>query len=68
MTKTPAEAGAKSAADLLIEMQLEKERKAAINPMAVTEEVEPKGEKTEDGAKIMKRITFANGTVAELYS
>lgn len=63
--KTPAE---KSAADVLIEMQLEAERQKQINPLAIVEDTEVKGEKNEDGVGIAHRRVFANGTVVENYA
>lgn len=62
--KAPAE---KSAADILIEMQLEEKRLAAINPLAREETPVKKGEKHEDGAAIDTRHTYANGAIVETY-
>lgn len=58
----------KSAADLLIEMQLEKELRASVNPLAVVEVETPKGEKNDSGADVVSRVTFANGAVLENYA
>lgn len=64
--KSPA--AEKSAADILIEMQLEAERQKHINPLAVVEDTPVKGEKNEAGVAVTHRRVFANGTVVETYS
>lgn len=64
-----AEAADKTAADLLIEMQLEKERQAAINPMVVIETTEVSAkDKNEAGVSVVARTVYANGTVLESYA
>lgn len=57
----------KSAADLLIEMQLAEKVRKETNPMAVADEAEV-SEKTDDGTTIINRRTYANGTVLETFS
>lgn len=64
-TKAVAETAEKSAADLLIEMQLKAEKEKALNPMAIDSIEEVKGEKTSEGVNIATRIVFANGSVLE---
>ena len=58
----------KSAADLLIQMQLEKELEAKRNPLAVTDVAEVSDAKNEAGTSIVQRQVFANGTVLENYA
>lgn len=62
------EKAAKTAADLLIEMQLEEKRLKSINPLVVTEESAVEGRKNEDGADITTRKVFADGAVLESYA
>ncbi len=64
--KTPP-ATEKSAADLLIEMQLAEKVRKETNPMAVADEAEV-SEKTDEGTTIINRRTYANGTVLETFS
>lgn len=67
--KAPApEKAGKSAADLLIEMQLEEKRLKAINPLAIESDEAVVGEKTEDGVPIGSRRVFADGAVLETYA
>ncbi|TAE78760.1 MAG: hypothetical protein EAZ84_00385 [Verrucomicrobia bacterium] len=70
--KTPAAkadaAETKSAADILVEMQLEEKRRLSINPLVVTEDTVVVGETTEDGTSISARRVFADGAVLESYA
>lgn len=63
---TPADA--KSAADVLIEMQLKEKLEKSINPLAVTEESVDGKTETDSGTVIAARRVYANGSVLESYS
>jgi len=70
-TKPEAPVEQKSAADLLIEMQLKKEQEAATNPLAIDsiEEASPNHEvRTDQGAKLVKTVKFSNGTEARHFA
>lgn len=70
--KTPAAKAdateAKSAADLLIEMQLEEKRRLSINPLVIESEDAVSGETTEEGVSIATRRVYADGAVLESYA
>lgn len=67
--KAPAPVKAeKSAADLLIELQLEEKRIKSINPLVVTEESVVEGKTNIDGTGIATRKVFADGAVLESYA
>lgn len=59
---------AKSATDLLIELQLAEQLRKSTNPLAIADHVVDTGEKTADGLAIVERTTFANGAVLEVYA
>lgn len=65
---TPEVPAQKSAAEILVEMQLAKEIKAQRNPLAVVESRKPKGQKNEEGVKIASEIVFENGSVVQNYA
>jgi hypothetical protein len=61
----------KSAADLLIEMQLKAEQEKQTNPLAVesVELVDDKTEvRTDQGAKLVSVTKYANGTVLKNFA
>lgn len=64
--ETPA--AKKSAADILIEMQLEEKRKASANPMVIVSEEFIDAERIEGKGVVVHRKVFADGAVLENYA
>lgn len=64
----PVTAATKTAADILIEMQLEEQRKKATNPLVVVSEETIDAELEEGKGVVVARKVFADGAVLETYA